>query len=329
MIAFKEFLETSIRKEFKQKIEEIEKAEKEKRRMNDIRVIKSERDFFRQEAIRLNELCKELGAKIEQLSFDLKFQTGELMNMTKKWKESENMNKQLIFELERNIQFTKELDDRNNNFLKDTKVNFDDYLNNNINNNENHNGKNEYDLNKLESENIANFNQDKLMKIIEKLKVELKKEKIRNHKILSEFNRLTLNRDQFEKIFESCVEEMKREIHSRKLKELSHVKTNSILKELKEIKLEQFQNIDKRKIIEKFILNDQVVIMLKEHLSNKKPEESSIMKFHKTSSDFNKTQSTLTKTDFKFRTNSKFKIHSLNNNNNRIHSVYNRSQLLI
>jgi hypothetical protein len=228
--------------------------------------------------------------------------------------------------MERNIQFTKELDDAYNNLLKEKSENFQDYFSVNINKEENNNMNNEIDFNQME-ENIANYNKERLIKIIEKLKVELKKEKIRNHKIISEFNKVTLNRDQMEKIFESCVYEVKRQIHNRKIKELANVKTNFILQELNDIKLEHFQSSDKRKVLETFILNDQVVTMIKEHLSNKKPEEFNIVKFYKSSSDFNKTQSTLAKTDFKFRSNSKFKI--LSPYVNRMNSVYNRSQFNI
>ena len=48
----------SIRKELTSKLEEMEKYSEEKKKANDIRVIKCERDFFRQEAVRLNGICK-------------------------------------------------------------------------------------------------------------------------------------------------------------------------------------------------------------------------------------------------------------------------------
>ena len=48
----------SIRKELTQKLEEMEKLAEEKKKANDIRIIKCERDFFRLEAVRLNGICK-------------------------------------------------------------------------------------------------------------------------------------------------------------------------------------------------------------------------------------------------------------------------------
>lgn len=320
MIAFKEFLDTTVRQEFKQKIEEIEKAEKEKRRLNDIRIIKSERDFFRQEAIRLNNLCKELGSKIDELTRELKFQTSELMNFTKKWKDCENTNKQLIFELERNIQFSKELDDRYHSILKERNLMVEDNVCINCKNEEK--TKNDFDFNHLiETENLENYNQEKLIKIIEKLKNDLKKEKFRNHKILKEFNKLTLNADKLQKIFESSVEEIRKDIHNRKLKELVQTKSQATLQELKDVKLDHFHNVDKKKLLENFLLNDEVVEFIKEHLNNKKYEEKNVMKFYQSSKDFYK----FSKTDLKFRSNSKFKI--ISPIGNRQYSVYNRPNL--
>jgi hypothetical protein len=324
MIAFKEFLDTTVRKEFKQKIEEIEKAEKEKRRLNDIRIIKSERDFFRQEAIRLNNLCKELGGKIDELNRELKFQTSELMNMTKKWKDCENTNKQLIFELERNIQFSKELDDRYHDILreKNSMVEENIYLNSN----KEEKTKNDFDFHHLmETENLENFNQEKLIKIIERLKNDFKKEKFRNHKILKEFNKLTLNEDKLQKIFESCVEEIRKDIHNRKLKDLAQTKSQTTLQELKDVKLDHFHNIDKKKLLEKFLLNDEVVEFIKEHLNKKKSGEMNMMKFHHSSKDFNKQLPNFSKTEIKFHSNSKIKI--LSPIGNKQYSVYNRTNL--
>jgi hypothetical protein len=48
----------TVRKDLKEKIEKMEKVEKEKRKNENIHLIIAERDFFRQEAIRLNQICK-------------------------------------------------------------------------------------------------------------------------------------------------------------------------------------------------------------------------------------------------------------------------------
>jgi hypothetical protein len=54
---FNEFMDT-VRKDIKEKIERMEQVEKEKRKNENIHLVMAERDFFRQEAIRLNQLCK-------------------------------------------------------------------------------------------------------------------------------------------------------------------------------------------------------------------------------------------------------------------------------
>jgi hypothetical protein len=82
----------------------MEKYSEEKKKANDIRVIKCERDFFRQEAVRLNGICKSFKEKIDELTFNNKLITDELNSLKLKWKESENINKKLLFELESKIQ---------------------------------------------------------------------------------------------------------------------------------------------------------------------------------------------------------------------------------
>jgi hypothetical protein len=326
MTAFKSFLETTIKKEFKQKIEEIEKIEKEKRRLNDIRVIKSEREFFRQEAIRLNNLSKDLGAKLEETNSDLKSTKIELMNLNRKWKESEITNKQLIFELERNIKFSKELDDRYNNLLKEKNTPNDEDISK-FNYNVKENFSKEKEILQLESENNVNLSMDKLVKMIDKLKIDLKIEKIRNHKILCEFNKLSVNRDQIEKIFESCVEDLKKDIHERRLKELVSIKNSPPPIELKDIKIDNFSFVDKKKLLEKFITNEDVINFIKDHFKTKRPEEINLIKIFKPAKDFNKTQSSFPKAEFKYKTDSKFKIFS--KFANKMNSIYNRSHIIL
>ena len=110
---FEQFMD-SVRKELREKIEAMELEEKKRQKMNDIRIIKCERDFFRLEAIRLNGLCKDMSTKIEEMAFRMKLLTNELNTMTTKWKESENVNKQLLVELESNIQSMKDIEKENN-----------------------------------------------------------------------------------------------------------------------------------------------------------------------------------------------------------------------
>ena len=210
---FEQFMD-SVRKELREKIEAMELEEKKRQKMNDIRIIKCERDFFRLEAIRLNGLCKDMSTKIEEMAFRMKLLTNELNTMTTKWKESENVNKQLLVELESNIQSMKDIEKENNELKeKMTKISID---------NMNSHNTNEENYNNSKSDNDSNYEsikREKLLYIIEKLKVDLKKERMRNHKTLSEFNKMILDKNKLETIFSDCVEEVRKDIFNRKLKD--------------------------------------------------------------------------------------------------------------
>lgn len=58
-----------------------------------------------------------------------------------------------------------------------------------------------------------------LQNIIENLKSQLKKEKVKNGKILGEVNKIMIDKNKLEKIFIDCVEESRKEIIMRKNKE--------------------------------------------------------------------------------------------------------------
>ena len=277
---FEQFMD-SVRKELREKIEAMEQEEKKRQKMNDIRIIKCERDFFRLEAIRLNGLCKDMSTKIEEMAFRMKLLTNELNTMTTKWKESENVNKQLLVELESNIQSMKEVEKENNELKeKMTKISIDN-MNNNTNEENGNNSKSENDSNISSNNNYESIQKEKLLYIIEKLKVDLKKERMRNHKTLSEFNKMILDKNKLETIFSDCVEEVRKEIFNRKLKET--INENYSNKKMKndtvtvpyvgDIKYEKFLPVDKRKVIEMFILKEDVAGIVHDLVFNKPKNE--------------------------------------------------------
>jgi len=308
----------TVRKDLKEKIERMEKIEKDKRKNENILLVITERDFFRQEAIRLNQLCKELSLKVEAMNKDMKFLGGEVTNITSKWKESENTNKQLVLELERNVKANKNLENKikniyaNQNNFNSSNTNFKSegrnskefnnfYINgnsqdnfpinniinenNNLNNFANFMGNNnnfynfeDFDMNNIQFLNIKE--KEKIMKIIDKLKHELKKERTRNNKILGEFNKMLLDKNKLEKIFIDCVEEIRKEIMQRKIRDnLNNTKNNfanfmNIQNQKKkdafpiinDVKFENFLSTDKKKLIEIFISNEEVVNFLRENI---------------------------------------------------------------
>ena len=246
----------SVRKELTEKLEEMEKLAEIKKKANDIRLIKTERDFFRAEAIRLNSICKSFKNKIEQLTFNGKLLTDELNSLKIKWKESENINKQLLFELESNIQTQRELEQKFN----ETKSILNEQKNAQKN---------------LESENINIYERQNKLDIKEeqfiKLRMELKKEKERANKALYELNKLYLDKNKYELIFRKCVEETKKMIFNRRVKENKGFKIKNKTgigkydyKVNLSTKFDNFLPTDKINTLENFIFNEDVFNMVKE-----------------------------------------------------------------
>lgn len=284
----------TVRKDLRQKIETMEKIEKEKRKNNDIKIVTSERDFFRQEAIRLNQLCKDLSARNEDIVRENKFQINELTSISKKFKESENTNKQLMAELERNIQINKELEFH----LKITQENM------NFNQIQPHNP---YEAHN-EEENFDIFNKEKIIRFVEKLKIDLKKEKTRNHKILAELNKIMLDQNKLEKIFIDCVEECRKDIFNRKFRESFSGKSSPLvpikpqsgtMPFINEVKYENFLSSDKRKLIETFIMKEEVINLIKDYVF-KKIDGNSIFDGKDTNELSQTTKNSFMKTDRMF-----------------------------
>ena len=137
----------SVRKDLKLKLEQMEKIEEEKRKINDVKLVKCERDYFRLEAIRLSRMTNSLKKKIDDMALRMKLLNESVNNLQLKLKDSEGVNKQLLLELEKNIQSHKEIE-RELSMMKDiyTKENENMSKNklkrtNNINNEDLEDGK--------------------------------------------------------------------------------------------------------------------------------------------------------------------------------------------
>ena len=251
----------SVRKELTSKLEDMEKMTEMKKKANDIRMIKCERDFFRSEAVRLNGICKSFKEKIDDLTFNGKLLTDELNSLKIKWKESENINKQLLFELESNIQSHKELEQK---FNETKSILNEQKLNQNIN---------------KEHENINIFERQKYDNIEEQLmktRTELKKEKDRANKALSNLNKIYLEKNKYETIFQNCVEETKKIIFNRRVKENKGFKIKNRTgvgkydyKVSYSTKFEDFLPSDKLNTLENFLFNDEVFNLVKEIIFSK------------------------------------------------------------
>jgi hypothetical protein len=215
-------------------------------------------------------------------------------------KEIEKENSEIKEKLNNNLKNNNFNNNFNNNNVNN---NFVDNENNNVKNNESENNKfdnenenenfdnNNMNNNLIENNNINNnisnnnnnISNEKLFYVIEKLKSELRKERLRNHKTLSEFNKMILEKNKLESIFKDCVDEVRKDIFNRKLKESINSENkkyktsysnknnnnNIVMPYVSDIKFDKFLPIDKRKVIENFVLNEEVNEMIKNITFNK------------------------------------------------------------
>ena len=278
---FSTFMDT-VRKDLKLKLEQMEKIEEEKRKINDVRLIKCERDYFRLESIRMNNLCKNLKNKIDDMSLRMKILSDEVNNVTIKWKDSENANKQLILELENNINSHKEIENELNQ-MKEMIINKENENENSI---------------VTKSTNFEEENNNEIFR----LKNELKKEKMKNQKNLNELNRIALEKNKLENIFIDCIEETKKNIFNRRLKEnlSNRMKKNFDVK----TNYDSFLPNDKKAILENFVFNDEVSNLIRETIFNKPKKEKEIIERNKNIIDKINLQ------EFNYR-NGNFKMNSI------------------
>ena len=265
----------SVRKDLKLKLEQMEKIEEEKRKINDIRSIKCERDYFRLEAIRLSRMTNNLKKKIEDMALKMKLLNENVDNLQLKLKDSEGVNKQLLIELEKNIQSQKEIE-RELNVMRDV------YNNKEIKGNNIPEGE-KMETNSTQAHEYERKNQEisLLNDQMRRLRYELKKEKERSHMALGELNKIYLERNKLENIFIDCVEETRKIIFNRKLKE-----NNGGYKIKQRIgagkydykmnlktKYESFLPSDKQSILENFVFNDEVSNIIRDAIFTRPKKE--------------------------------------------------------
>ena len=207
----------------------------------------------------MNKLCKTLSSKIDDMALRMKILSDEVNNLTIKWKDSETTNKQLFLELESSMQAQKEIEKEmlglkeiiQNSSSKPTDI--------------------------ISSENRKtdiDEDKEKYLYLIDKLKMELKKEKLRNHKSLSELNKILLEKNRLQNIFIDCVEETRKNIFNRRLKENLNYK-NGKMKTAPNLNIEintqydSFLPSDKKAILENFVFNDEVSNIIREAIFNK------------------------------------------------------------
>jgi hypothetical protein len=102
-------------------------------------------------------------------------------------------------------------------------------------------------------------------------RIELKKEKEKVNKTLSDLNKIYLNKNKYEEIFKNCVEETKKIIFNRRAKENKGFKIRNRtglgkfdFKVNYLTKFENFLPTDKLNTLENFLFNEEVFNMVKE-----------------------------------------------------------------
>lgn len=160
MTSFESFME-EIRDELLEKVNKLKQQERDKRKNENLHLMTCERDFYKQEAVRLNMICKQLNENYEKTLKEKRTLVLDIKNMNEKWKESEKINKHLLLELECKIQENIELE-KENNMYKQEVGSFSNSNDNNNNNNYNINNANNNNIivninNGFENKTNSNF----------------------------------------------------------------------------------------------------------------------------------------------------------------------------
>ena len=246
-----------VRKDLQIKLEQMEKMEEERRKINNVNIIKCERDYFRMESIRMHKLCIQLKEQLNDVTIKMDILKDEIVLIKNKWKDSQNEKRQIVFDIEKNNLITKELENSINQ-LKEILT---------------------QEQNKIEiGKKDKNEEKFQLFHLLDKYKKDLQKEKIKSNKVIDELVKIKQERNKLENIFIDCVEETRKNIFNRRLKKTSYEKINKNRSFISNdnnrrninINYSNFLTTDKKKIIENFILNDDVSNFIREVMFIKK-----------------------------------------------------------
>ena len=232
-----------VRKDLQMKLEQMEKVEEERRRKNNINIITCERDYFRMESIRMYDLCKKLQEQLNDVTIKMNLLKDEVIILQNKWKDSQNEKRQIVIDLEKNSLTAKELEKSINQLREIVNKEQKKIINE-----------------KIEKKD----DKEQLINLIDKYKKELEKEKIKNNKVLNELVQMKQERNKLENIFIDCVEETRKMIFNRRLKKSFERKNSrnklgdSEINRSLNFDYNNFLMVDKKQIIEDFILNDDV-----------------------------------------------------------------------
>lgn len=259
---FNSFMRT-VKNELKNKLDRIIKTYNMKLNLDTNIKLKSEIGTFRDHAIRLNNFCTTLKERINELTSKMNLMTLEMTSITMKWKNSEAINQKLISEFEKELRHHKQIEDDLALAKEELKRETEEKL---------------YcqNLNQQEEDKKDNY-----LAVIDKLRNELKKEKSRNQRMECELNKMRLERNKLESIFIDCIEETRKSILTRRIREnlknqkstkMNLFKTQSRIFDVNNplfanydinTKYDTFSASDKQQILEKFLFNEEVSRVLR------------------------------------------------------------------
>jgi len=226
-------------------------------------------------------------------SRDIENKDNDIIILKKKINDSELINKQLTQELKRNATYIAELEGQMR-FLENRA---DPLGSEGYSQGRSKGLENSQEMMFDEAEGNGKDKVSALQNIIENLKHQVRKERVKNGKILGEVNKVMIDKNKLEKIFIDCVEESRKEIILRKNKENLHKTKNDFNKmplinstnNTNDVKYENFLTTDKKRVIENFLLREDVINFLHDHLFSKGVEIPNDKEFGTTRSTFVKT----------------------------------------
>lgn len=275
--AFKE-MNIKVKEEMKNKADRLQEMFNVKLNLETNQKLKVEVNTFRDHSLRLNQLCIELNDKITELTRKLDLYSKNCEETNKLYQRSEEERKKLLKEFENEITKNKILEDKLIQVNEEFKKQIEDIE--------------LKQMNAIQDESKKEY----YYNIIEKLKIDLKTEKNKNNKYKCECNKMIQEKSQLEKVFIDCVEETRKNILSRRMKEKFRNKKNfkmilnksnslnifptikkNICDEFININYDTFNSNDKEQILIKFIFNEEVIkVLRKVFLINPQKEQKII-----------------------------------------------------
>jgi hypothetical protein len=261
----------NIQKEMKMLKERVSEEELKRRRDEEIRVLESERDWFRNEALRLDKICKEYKRSVEMwknkaqaLEEDRKFMEDMIMNSKK-----ENLKLKEQMELMGSHHNTE-----TNSLATDIHRNFDTLRPEDLLRSSNFTP----DLKRYhDSPESHKKYENRYQETIHHLKNQLENEKKNLRIIKSAKTNYLLERGELESFFLQSIEEVRKDISKRRLKS-SHYSSRTRLPRTssgksirstntdEDVRIDQFTDADKRRVIELLLSNEQVLLFIHENL---------------------------------------------------------------